>query len=661
MGGGKGGSKAPPPIDPGKSMGEYLFGKGFSSQYQGITDPLLQERLIGAERTYRPQYTALELADIGVMARGLEAGAENPEYARLEAELAGLQAGQEVQGSRTKADLEAQAQKLYPNRRAKLSGRQSQSSRQNRTRYNKGQAAKRAAFIKAIGDPGQDRAARIAQIETQMQGMSPTLDATPGLFDLLEEQSTRAGALQRKELELQRASDVGALQEFAPQVVDAYRAADPYSTALADEATARAMDPRLMEKGQALLNAKMQAASAAESALQSSGLKNINAIRESASAAESSLQSSGLDNVNAKREAASAAEQELNKLGMSLSDLSPTEQEAILSGRGMEFAASTGELTALEKRRAQQSSRQASVSRGRGMDQSAIYGEMEARMAEELNKQEREISLGASLLGQQADMRLSRLGQGANILAQAEDMDAQRRAEQLQRQQFGAGLLTQSEAMNAQRRAEQLQRQQFGSDQLRTSESIAAQKRAEQLQRIQLGSGLIGQADQQLQGAFGMNRQLAGDVGMTLLGRTSSSIGLGGQMLGQAQQGAAGPMGPQLFDPNVGINMALQQRGQDVTFQGMQAQAKAAGQAGAMEAAGSVASAALPLMFCWVAREVYGIESSKWLQFRKWMLNDSPSWFRKLYIKYGERFAKFISNKPRIKSIIRNWMNTKIK
>ena len=129
-------------------------------------------------------------------------------------------------------------------------------------------------------------------------------------------------------------------------------------------------------------------------------------------------------------------------------------------------------------------------------------------------------------------------------------------------------------------------------------------------------------------------------------------------MLGQATAGAAGPMGPQLFDPNVGLNMAMQQRGQDVTFAGMQAQANAAQSAGTMQAVGTVAAAA---MMCWVAREVYGIESSKWMQFREWMLNDSPSWFRKLYLKYGERFAEFISNKPRIKSIIRNWMNTKIK
>ena len=53
----------PDPIDPGQSAGEFLFGKGFKS-YGGITDPRLQERLLGAERTYRPEYAALELADI---------------------------------------------------------------------------------------------------------------------------------------------------------------------------------------------------------------------------------------------------------------------------------------------------------------------------------------------------------------------------------------------------------------------------------------------------------------------------------------------------------------------------------------------------------------------------------------------------------------------
>ena len=291
--GGKG--KAPPPIDPGKSQLEYI---------EGITDPVLQEKILGAEERGRPRYAALELQDIQTFAEGLK----DP-----------------VTGEVT----------------------------------------------------------------------------TPGVLDLLENQSQRAFELQQSQLQDQRAADVGALGEFAPQVVEAYRSADPRSAELADEASRRAMDPSQMDKGQELLNAKLQAASAAESALQSSGLSNL----------------------EAEREAASAAEQELNKVGMSLSDLSPTEQEGLLSGRGMEFAASTGELTPLEKRRAQQSSREASVARGRGMDQSAIYGEMQTRMAEELNKQEREIALGSSLLGQQANMRLNRLGQGASILTQAEAMD----------------------------------------------------------------------------------------------------------------------------------------------------------------------------------------------------------------------------------------------
>ena len=261
--------------------------------------------------------------------------------------------------------------------------------------YNRQQAEKRAAFIKSIGDPGEDRAARIAQIETQMQDMSPTLEGTPGLFDLLEEQSTRAGALQREQLGLQRESDVAALEEFAPQVVEAYRAADPYSTGLAESQTAMAQD--LYQRSQGL---------------------------------------------------------------------NPEQQ--------------------------------------RLADQQAL----------------------------QMSQRVGRVGDESSVAGQI-------------------------------------------------------------LGREQYLSGLRGQAAGMGQQAFGMNRQLAGDVGMTILGRPSQSIGLGSQVLGQAQQGAAGPMGPQLFDPNVGINMALQQRGQDVTFQGMQAQADAASSAGAMSAAGSIGAASI--------------------------------------------------------------------
>jgi hypothetical protein len=62
MGKGRTRIQQPDPIDPGRAMGEYLFGSDFG-RAQGITDPMLQDRLIQAERTFRPQYTALELAE----------------------------------------------------------------------------------------------------------------------------------------------------------------------------------------------------------------------------------------------------------------------------------------------------------------------------------------------------------------------------------------------------------------------------------------------------------------------------------------------------------------------------------------------------------------------------------------------------------------------
>jgi hypothetical protein len=428
MGGGKGKSSPPPQIDPGKSMGEFYFGKGFSN-YQGVTDPRLQELFLGAEATYRPEYTALELADIGVMARGLgEREVADPRYTQAQDRISGLQ-----------AELAKTPDTISETRKTGLHGR-------NRSR------------TETVSVPNPKRAELEREIASQQEliaGLSPTKmqSATPGLFDLLEEQSTRAGALQREELQLQRESDVGALREFAPQVVEAYRAADPYSTELADLASRRAQeDLGLSAKGQALLD-----------------------------------------------------------------DPAFAEQEALLKQRGMEFAASTGQLSPLEQRGVAQQARAASVARGRAMDQSGLYGEMQARMSEELGKREREIALGSQLLGQEAGLRAQRMGLGAGLIGQ----------------------------------------------------------------EASIGSQRLGQA-------FGMQRQMAGDIGSVLLGRPSAAIGLGGQMLGQAQAGAAGPMGPQLFDPNVGINMALQQRGQDVTFQGMQAQAKAAGQAGFMGAIGAI-------------------------------------------------------------------------
>ena len=55
------------------------------------------------------------------------------------------------------------------------------------------------------------------------------------------------------------------------------------------------------------------------------------------------------------------------------------------------------------------------------------------------------------------------------------------------------------------------------------------------------------------------------------------------------------------------------------------------------------------LITCWVAREVYGKQNSEWFVFRTWLQYDAPKWFKKLYTKHGQSYAKLISKVPPLK------------
>ena len=400
----KGGSspRMPAPIDPGKSMGEYLFGKGFQSKYNGITDPRLQQRLLEAESRYRPQYSALELADINTMWEGFEDVSTSPQYQSLQAELAGLEAGAAVNNLTTE-DRRAALGEQYDlsrkgleesfggKRRGRNRGRGGFGGGKRSNGKKTGGEDPREAYIAAGMVGTQDREARIAQVKTRM-GEMDKMEGVKGYKGLLADASRQSGMLEREMLGLQRKDDVAAIEEFAPQVVEAYRAADPYSTGLAEQQTAMADD--LYQRSQGL-NAEQQ----------------------------------------------------------------------------------------------------------RTVDQQALQmSQMSGRIGDES-------SAAGQILG-----------------------------------------------------------------------------------REQYLSGLRGQAAGMGQQAFNMNRNIAGDIGSTILGRPSSAIGLGQSGIGQATNLAAGPMGPQLFDPNVGLNMAMQQRSQDITFAGIQAQAN---QASGGSAIGAIGGAAL--------------------------------------------------------------------
>ena len=125
---------------------------------------------------------------------------------------------------------------------------------------------------------------------------------------------------------------------------------------------------------------------------------------------------------------------------------------------------------------------------------------------------------------------------------------------------------------------------------------------------------------------------------------------------GQAAQQAQAPgqaAGAQLYGQGYGQAAATQYAG---------AQNAANLNAGFLSSLISSAAGGFGNLFsCWVAREVYGIDNPKWVIFREWLYTNAPKWFLKLYEKHGEQFAKFISNKPMLKSIIRKWMDGRIK
>lgn len=72
---------------------------------------------------------------------------------------------------------------------------------------------------------------------------------------------------------------------------------------------------------------------------------------------------------------------------------------------------------------------------------------------------------------------------------------------------------------------------------------------------------------------------------------------------------------------------------------------------------GGIASGVGAAIGCWVAREVYGEDRAEWMVFRNWLSTEAPDWLRDLYIEEGERFAKFISDKPLLKFIVKKAMD----
>tara|TARA_R110002124_G_scaffold174899_2_gene342696 strand:- start:16 stop:771 length:756 start_codon:yes stop_codon:yes gene_type:complete len=198
----------------------------------------------------------------------------------------------------------------------------------------------------------------------------------------------------------------------------------------------------------------------------------------------------------------------------------------------------------------------------------------------------------------------------------------------------------------------------MGADQFNVGTKMDAERLRESLRQ----QGLLGYLDAASR-ISQIENQDALDPFQAILGRGGgTALQQGQSVFGQAGYGLNSA--PQYLNPEAGLGYIQNQASNAASMYNAQQSASGNRSAGIFGGLGSLASGIAQgvgtAYACWVAREVYGVHNPAWLLFREWMLNDSPGWFRVTYIKFGERFAKFISNKPRLKARIRLWMDSKI-
>ena len=342
-------------------------------------------------------------------------------------------------------------------------------------------------------------------------------------------------------------------------------------------------------------------------------------------------------------------------------------------------------LTGREQAQIADAARARSTLMGRTFDQSGAIAEAEARVQEDNNRRMQNRSFAQSVLGQDAGLQQGDITRGmaqeseqaglnqrkaladaqmlqqsramgleagmqqdsqqaqidqANLLAQAQ-MDQQARAFDAQSEQQ-ADVINQGQAQQA---------AQFG-----VGATMDAERANESLRQQGLGNYInaLGNLAQ-------MEDKYTLDPFQALLGRGGGgSLQAGQGVFGQAGYGLNS--GPQYLNPEAGLGYISQQNANQANMYAANVAADASRSSGIMGGIGALGGGLLSnsALFCWVAREVYGPTNPAWLQFREWMFTESPNWFFKLYAEYGERFANWISNKPRLKSIIRKWMDSKI-
>jgi hypothetical protein len=309
-------------------------------------------------------------------------------------------------------------------------------------------------------------------------------------------------------------------------------------------------------------------------------------------------------------------------------------------------------LTDREQAQIANAARARSTLMGRTFDQSGAIAEAEARVQEDNARRMQNRGFAQSVLGQEAGLQQGDITRGMAQESEQAGLQQQANLAQAQMDQqasaFDADAAMRAATIN---QGQAQQAAQFG---------VGAQMDAERLNESLRQQGL-GNYISAVGNLAQIEEQHTLDPFQAILGRAGGgSLQAGQGVFGQAGYGLNS--GPQYLNPEAGLGYISNMAANQANMYAAQLSADATRDAGMMNMFGNIGGAGLgaAIKRCWVAREVYGPTNPAWLLFRNWLDTESPNWFRNLYIEYGERFAQWISNKPRIKSIIRKWMDSKI-
>ena len=617
---------APAPVNAGESASQFI---------RQMASPEFQNLLLSAESTYRPQYTALSQRDLQNTLLGVAPGTAEGFYGTLDlADMAARRQAALQQGLQTQATEFGLAQLGAYGPQA----REAYLASNPEMAAALGQAAQfggrqMSGYLNEMG--------RLAMQAPQTQAISPERVAAMGMYtpqQVAAQQVSLGGTLTPERIAAERvaagqvsAQEVGAGalgQSLYQQALQAQQMS-PVSQALQAQAMARAQRPGQLtaEEIRAATQGAREMAAGTGRLESAAGITGEALARAGAARQRTAEDIAMAQQINQQLLGAQQMGQQL-ATDVLRADIARQQANVATALQAGQFNVGTG----LEAQRAnQQAALQAALAnQATGMQ----AGQFNITNAQDVQRMNQAANLQAALANQQAGMQSYQFGAGQNLAAQ--ELNAR----------LGLSAAEANRAFQAQQQAQQFAN--LGAT-LGAEQSMLGADRAYALQQAQQQAGVT-----------------AASLGLIGFGQAPAAMGYGAQ-----QQGiSAGQMqmGPQLFDPSAGINLGLQNAANLANYQASTYGARAGAQgqiAGATIGAvgnilGSFAGNPSLKMPCWVAREVYGVNNPKWLMFREWLFKSAPKWFRNLYINHGERFASFISNKPKLKGLIRSWMDARI-